>query len=228
MTTLSDEDIIEKALENIPVCEPNDRYRQKRLLTILQAWVHLAEQHSIEYWITYGTLVGYIQRGGLLPHDPDVDILIMYHNTQKLVELSESNFSSIYEIKVQPQWKNFDYADRSYFRDQGINFVAPNARFIHRETHYHVDIFPAYAFNPLHANQSTEQAQSESIAIYDLYYKWILHPRNWTYPLKTCYFNDIKVWCPAEHEKLVENLYGSSALNKSDTECVSGSWVKAK
>ncbi|CAF5117823.1 unnamed protein product [Rotaria sp. Silwood1] len=136
------------------------------------------------------------------------------------------NFSTDYEIKVQPQWHIVGDTHRSYFREQGINFVAPNARFIHRKTRYHVDIFPAYDFNPLYANKSIEDKQSENLTIYNTKYNWLSYPRSWTYPLKTCYFSDIKVLCPAEPEKLVEILFGSDAITTSDTKCVNGSWIK--
>ncbi|CAF3970644.1 unnamed protein product, partial [Rotaria sordida] len=95
---------IEKVLEHIPICTPKDRPRQRNLLTMLQAWSHLAEQHHIPYWISYGTLVGYVQRRGLLPHDLDVDVIMMSDDTPQLIKLSQLNFSSDYVIKVQPQW----------------------------------------------------------------------------------------------------------------------------
>ncbi|CAF4104011.1 unnamed protein product, partial [Rotaria sordida] len=222
-----DDDLIEKALEHIPICTPKDRPRQRNLLTMLQAWSHLAEQHRIPYWISYGTLVGYVQRRGLLPHDLDVDIIMMSDDTPQLIKLSQSNFSSDYEIKVQPQWYIANHSYRSYFRKEGIHFVAPNARFIHRKTQYHVDIFPAYDFNPLYANKSIEDKQSENLAIQALRNHWLSYPRNWTYPLETCYFSEIKVLCPAQPEKFVATIYGSNAVRKSDTRCVHGRWVAA-
>jgi hypothetical protein len=150
----------------------------------------------------------------------------MSSDTPKLIEISKLNFSSTYEIKVQPQWKIVEESKRSYFRKDGINFVAPNARFIHRKARYHVDIFPAYDFNPTYANKSIETQESENLTVHDADYKWLSYPRSWTYPLETCYFSEIKVLCPAEPEKLVELLYGASALTKSDKKCVNGSWVR--
>ena len=70
-----------------------------------------------------------------------------------------------------------------------------------------------------------KEKQSENLTEYDPSYDWISYPRSWTYPLQICYFSEIKVLCPAKPEKLVELLYGTSALTKSDTKCVNGSWV---
>ncbi|CAF2030823.1 unnamed protein product [Rotaria magnacalcarata] len=225
-TRLSDEEFIEKVLKSVPTCESDDRDRQRYLLHGLQAWSQLAEKYNIQYWISYGTLVGFTQRGGLLPHDLDTDIMILFNDTRKLVEVSKLNFSSTYEIKVQPQWEIAEETKRSYFRKDGINFVAPNARFIHLKTRYHVDIFPAYDFNPIHANKSTEMKQSENLTIYDINYNWLSYPRSWTYPLKTCYFSEIKLLCPAEPKQLVATIYGVSSLTKSDRKCANGSWVR--
>ncbi|CAF4718809.1 unnamed protein product, partial [Rotaria socialis] len=134
---------------------------------MVQAWSHLAEKYNIQYWLSFGTLVGYVQRRGLLPHDLDIDVTMLSSDTPKLIEISKLNFSSTYEIKVQPQWKIVDELKRSYFRKDGINFIAPNARFIHQKTRYHVDIFPAYDFNPTYANESTEMQQSENLTVHD-------------------------------------------------------------
>ncbi|CAF4740603.1 unnamed protein product, partial [Rotaria sp. Silwood2] len=48
------------------------------------------EQYNPQYWITFGTLVGYVQRRGLLPHDLDVDVIMMSDDTPQLIKLSQS------------------------------------------------------------------------------------------------------------------------------------------
>ncbi len=224
---LSDENIsIEQALQRIPTCTSGDRQRQRIVLTNLQAWAQLAEKHNIQYWLSSGSLVGYVQRRGLLPHDLDTDVNMMTDDMPQLIKVSKSNFSSLYEIKIQPQWNIVGKDKRSYFRDQGIHFIVPNARFIDRKTHNHVDIFPSYNFNPLYSSNLTENQPSENITEYSVSYEWFSYPRTWTYPLQTCYFSGIKLLCPAEPEKLVAAMYGVTALTKSDTKCVNGSWVR--
>ena len=145
----------------------------------------------------------------------------MHDDMPLLVNMSQTNFSSNYEIRVQPHWKIIGETKRSYFRDQGIHFVAPNARFMDRKTGDHVDIFPGYNFNPLYPNNT-----SENITEYDVWYRWLSYPRNWTYPLQTCYFSEIKVLCPAQPEKIVATMYGVKSLTKSDRKCVNGSWFR--
>ncbi|CAF0736709.1 unnamed protein product [Adineta steineri] len=197
---------VEDALDHVPTCNSNDRSRQRC------------------YWIAYGTLIGYVQRGGLIPHDHDADVLILAQDTQYLVPFSNANFSSAYEIKVHPQWSTIiDEKKRSYFRSEGINFVAPNARYIDRKLHYHVDIWPTYEFHP---DQSTNITYfRKTLTDYDNSYNWVSSPMNWTFPLKPCMFSGIKVWCPAMPERIVTMVYGVGSINKTDRKCVNGTWI---
>ncbi|CAF2590205.1 unnamed protein product [Rotaria sp. Silwood2] len=214
---------IEQALKQMPICNSKDRPRQRNLLTILHAWTHFANTHNIQYWIAYGTLVGYVQGQGLLPHDSDTDVLILAQDTQQLIPFSNVNFSSIYEIKVHPQWSSAGFANRSYFPLQRINFIAPNARFIHRTLRYHVDIWPIYDYHPAQSRNRTKTIKT--LTEYSTSYTWISSPIEWTFPLKPCIFSSIKVWCPAMPEKLVTMLYGIKALNETDKICVNGTWI---
>ena len=220
MSTLSDSDLIEKALETIPTCESGDRKHQRILLSLLQAWSQLAEKYHIEYWLLYGSLVGYVQRQGLLPHDGDIDVVVDDEQIPKLINISQTNFSTDYEIKIQPQWKIVGFENRVYFRDQGIHFIQPNARFIHKDSWKHVDIFPLYYFHPVYGNQS------DNITIYDNQDRWLSIPRKWVYPIETCYFSGIQTRCPTEPKTIVSTLYGASAVHQSNRKCENGSWVR--
>lgn len=214
---------LEIILEQIPVCTSYDRYRQRNLLKMLIDWDQFASKHRIQYWIAYGTLVGYVQRRGLLPHDEDIDVVILGKDTERLVPFVTRNFSSKYDIKVHPRWYIPGYQNRSYYSSKGIDFIAPNARFTHRLLHYHIDIWPIYEYHPDHPkNQTTTR---RTLTDYNSDYEWSSTPRHWTFPLKRCEFSGIQVWCPAMPEKLVEKTYGASALNESDTRCVDGSWI---
>jgi hypothetical protein len=227
----NESELIEDALLNIPTCTPRDRARQRALLLTLRTWTHLAHKFNIQYWIAYGTLVGYVQWRGLLPHDPDVDIIMMAQDTAQLVtlttSLSNENLtwfdSKLYKLVVHPQWFIAGWENRSYYRSQGINFIAPNARLINQKEHLHVDIWPIYDYHPGESDNSTNKIPM--LTEFDVHYNWKSNPRNWTFPLHSCDLSGIRVWCPAEPRKLVHALYKEAALYKSDTLCVNGSWV---
>lgn len=223
--------LIETALLDIPVCTSADRVRQRALLATLQTWVRLVHDFHVRYWITFGTLVGYVQRRTLLPHDQDIDILIMGQDTSQLVRmalnLSLQNLSwfdsNMYKLIIHPQWYIVQWENRSYFPSQSINFKAPNARFIHQQESVHIDIWPIYDYHPEHVNNTNDR--TPMITGIDLKYKWESSPKFWTFPLRPCDLSGIRVWCPAEPEEIVCATYGKEALYKSDTKCLNGSWV---
>lgn len=221
---LSDDDLIKRALDELPTCTSSDRHHQTILLTNLLKWSQLAEKHHLQYWISAGSLVGYVQRGGLIPHDSDIDITMLTDDVPQLINIGQSNIPSDYQLIIHPQWNIVAYQNRSYYYDDGIPFVTPNARFIHRKSRRHVDIFPAYHFNPNFSESKPENQSVANLTEYNTAYEWFSYPREWTYPLQTCYFSGIKVLCPAQPKKLVEAVYGVEALTVSDTVCINGKW----
>jgi phosphorylcholine metabolism protein LicD len=216
---------IEQAIEHIPICTANDRSRHRALIHTLQVWTKFAQQHHIRYWIAYGTLVSYVQRRGLLPYDPDINLFIMAQDTSQLLQLSQLNILSTYELKVHPQWYIVDDTKRWYFSSEGIDFVAPNARFINSNDNLHLDIWPIYDYHPNHTR--IEKNSRAMLTAYDKSYKWRSTPKEWTFPLQECKFSGVEVWCPAEPEKLVTDIYGEISFNMSSEKCVNGTWVKS-
>ena len=47
---------------------------QRASLEILKAVIKLCDQLQLNYWITYGTLLGAVRHGGFIPWDDDLDI----------------------------------------------------------------------------------------------------------------------------------------------------------
>ncbi|UJR14160.1 hypothetical protein I4U23_001155 [Adineta vaga] len=214
---------IENTLETIPVCESGDRDRQRSLLRMFYAWTQFAHEHNLRYWLCDGSLVGYTRLRGLIPHDSDVDVLMLHSDTKRLASLTYVNFSSIYQLRVHPQWEIIGEKNRSYFESQGITFVAPNARVYNLEDNRHVDIWPIYDFHPDQPTNTT--LRGKTLFQYSIDYAWASYPIEWTFPLKPCLFSQLKTWCPAMPEKIVSLLYGSQAVNQSDHICKDGSWV---
>ncbi|CAF2061075.1 unnamed protein product [Rotaria magnacalcarata] len=215
--------LIEKALQRIPTCTPDDGARQSALLHTLLQWSQFAQEHNIRYWIAYKTLLGYAQRDGLLPNALDVDILAMAQDTSRLAELRTLNFSSDYELKVHPQWFIVEKTRRSYFDEEGIDFVGPNARFVNRKDHVHINIWPMYDYHP---NQTRIEKNSKPMLTEcDRNYKWKSSPKEWTFPLQKYLLSGIKVWCPTDSKNLVAHIYGKVSGNLSSIACVNGVWI---
>lgn len=231
ITKVNETDSMELSISRIPICTSNDRIRHRTLLRTLLTWIQIAEKFHINYWIAYGTLVGYVQRHGLLPHDQDIDILIMSQETVQLVKLavnlSSGNLAGIdpnlYKLVVHPEWFVADSKYRSYHPQDGINFVAPNARFYHIQSNFHIDIWPMYHYHP--GPSHGDSTGSSMLTEYDINYHWQSHPERWTFPLKPCHFSGIKLWCPREPKMIVKAIYGDKSLYASDKSCINGTWM---
>ena len=217
--------LIEQALQRIPTCTSDDRTRQRALLHTLQAWKHFAQEYHIRYWIAYGSLLGYIYHRAVLPHDPNIDLLVMAQDTSELLRLSQLKFSSNYKLRVHPQWYLVEHTKRSYFHSEKIDFLAPNARFVSNgDENLFINIWPIYDYNP--NGTRIEKDSTPMLTAYDTDYQWKSSPREWTFPLRECEFSGISVWCPAEAEKLVAHIYGDIAVDMPPVKCVNTSWVR--
>lgn len=222
----SNEVIIKQNTEKIQKCTAFDRIRQERAMRALSAWIQFANRYKIKYWLTFGTLLGSVREGGFLPQDSDADVMIKAEDTKELFLLSSTNFSSIYVLNVQPQWQIINIWKRKYARKIGINFIAPNARIVHRKHKNYVDIWPAYELQP--ENSRVIGNSTKTLSQLNKSYKSISMPMEWTFPLKSCEFSGLKVWCPAMPEKILTVFYGEKALNKSDKVCVNAKWIRNK
>lgn len=221
------DDSIDKALLQIPICNAEDRPRQRALLQTLKFWSQIARQSNLRYWISFGTLVGFVQNGGLLPYSVDLSINFMAQDTPRLIEISRQNFSSDFELKIQPEWFYVRHSDRQVFPQHQIDFVVPNARLINRKDNVHLDVYPSYDYDPSMSNSKNltrTNIISNNLTEFDADFNWISSPRHWTFPLNVCFFNSIKLVCPAEPTKLVTLIFGPNALNSSETKCQNGTW----
>ena len=216
---------IERALQRIPICTSEDRSRHRALLFALQAWNRFAQQNNIQYWIAFETLLGYVYHHALLPHQSSIDLFIMAHHTSRLFHLSHSSLSPVYKLKVHPQWHLVDPIKRSYFISEGIDFVAPNARFIDTDDMVYLNIWPIYDSNP-NETRITQDSRT-MLKGYGPNHRWRSTPKRWTFPLRECEFSGMKVWCPSEAEKIVDDMYGEMSVNISSKRCINGSWVNS-
>ncbi|CAF3514896.1 unnamed protein product [Rotaria sp. Silwood1] len=206
---------IEQALKRISRCNEEDHLRQRALLYTLQTWNNLAQSYHLQYWIAYKTLAAYIQYNDLSPYDNDIDIFIMYQDIPKLLNLSNANYSSTYELEIHPQWFITEVFNRSYTPSDIIGFTIQNARFINHDNNVSINIWPIYKYYNKHILLFVEYSDFDNL---------ILSPIEWTFPLEPCVFSGIKIWCPAQPKKLTTTLYKQTSLFVS---CINGSWIRS-
>lgn len=54
-----------------------ERYRHKELRKLALSVIPKLNEHKINYWVDYGTLLGIIREGDIIKHDEDVDICLI-------------------------------------------------------------------------------------------------------------------------------------------------------
>jgi hypothetical protein len=75
-----------------------------KLIEIFKKAKNILEEHDIDYWIEYGTLLGYIRDKKLIDWDVDVDIAIKENEFKKIIKLIP-HFREI-GFNVRFKWRN--------------------------------------------------------------------------------------------------------------------------
>ena len=79
---------------NTPRCRTAQNYRaptraccRRHIRDLLAGVQELFAAHDITWWADYGTLLGAVRHGGMIPHDKDADIGILAEDFERLLEL---------------------------------------------------------------------------------------------------------------------------------------------
>ena len=67
---------------------------QLRLVDILIEIDKICRKHNIQYWITFGTLLGAVRHGGFIPWDDDIDIAMPSDDLKKFIEIAPKELPS--------------------------------------------------------------------------------------------------------------------------------------
>jgi len=202
-------------------CNQDTFLKVEGLRKLWGSWTKFAQTFGIEYWINFGSLLGKIRLGGIIPYDEDIDVMIPNNVTFTLESLSKwfskTNNYSEYYLLVHPHWKL-----RPSLRNfsSPCNFKAPNARWQSRTSPLWVDIWSALP----------SLNSSANVTFLDKYRKWNETdvPKSWVYPLKKCVFEKIETFCPNEEFKIINKFYGINAtqVNQVVKICKAGNWTR--
>jgi len=106
--------------ENTPVCCATHLY------TILKDVTRVLEENNLEYFISFGTLLGAVRHGGLIPWDTDVDIVVPEKDKEKIYKILTEKLDVHYLVK----------------EDREDNIVGSLIRvYFSKENSLHVDLF---------------------------------------------------------------------------------------
>jgi hypothetical protein len=161
---------------NIPQCCAS------HLVEILSDIVMLLDNHNIQYFISFGTLLGAVRHKGIIPWDTDIDIIIAKKDQGKIynVLLNELNNRS-YSVKIDP--------------DENIAGEELIRVFLSETNSIHVDLFP-YIEN---AEQIT-------------FYKNKVFKIEDIFPLSQIRFYDLMLSAPKDIGHHLATLYGSDYM----------------
>ena len=113
---------VRKSVYGEPGC-PDNPWRED-LSELLSAWSNISKQNQIEYVLAYGSLLGVMRDGDVIPYDSDIDILVDINYFSIMKRLSvRRNFNSAdgkIRLVVQPEFSlNIRVDERKRFDCNG-------------------------------------------------------------------------------------------------------------
>ena len=81
---------------------------QLRLLDMMVEIDRICRRHNIQYWITFGTLLGAIRHGGFIPWDDDLDISMPSNDLKRFLEIAPKELPKdlfVQTTKTDPSFK---------------------------------------------------------------------------------------------------------------------------
>lgn len=81
-------------IQKVPKATGNMRLAQLANLELLKVIKKICEKHHLEYFLTFGSLLGAIRHHGYVPWDDDIDIIMMREDYNKLLSILDKEFAN--------------------------------------------------------------------------------------------------------------------------------------
>ena len=200
-------------------CKVN-RYRG-RLQKILSEWQKIVKRRNItQYFICFGSFLGSVRNGDIVPYDSDMDVCMFRHDYHKLypeeakrpVNLNDGKIHMLLQ-RHSPHPKS--NTPRQNCKGEIVRSVAdhcsildPHGR-LYLGSLIYLDIFMIED----HGRQFWDEYRDQ------------IHPRDNILPLKPCKYLGIDTLCPNNAEKYLNVYYGKDYM-KPHHICKGGKWVQ--
>jgi hypothetical protein len=155
---------------------------------IMQDLAQLMDAAGITWWADYGTVLGYVRHGGMIPWDKDGDLGVLGEDRDKLL--------SLFPILVKKgYWPRYSQPKTNRFRSGDRVKVCLSQR-----NHTNVDLFIWY-------RRPGKMLDRLNYIAADMY-KGREMPQSWILPTRRGEWDGIDIAIPAKPEKLAEHRYG--------------------
>ncbi|VDP71418.1 unnamed protein product [Echinostoma caproni] len=196
-------------------CRKTDEQRRTLLHDTLQHWIRFADEHQIWWCLSYGSLIGSLRDGNIIPYDSDMDIFILGSQESKLRHLATNRwwirrgkFNLITRpgpfCSRGPGERANCYGIKVAKLSDMCAFCGPFAR-VFMDYGKYIDLFSIHL--ELHTNKEGKpvkfgfvlEGQTDRNLV-----EWPL-----LIPLSRCQILGLEVPCPQQSHRLLEKLYGT-------------------
>ncbi len=156
------------------------RLRQQENLFLLKKFIAVCEKYGLQYWLDFGSLLGAVRHGKIIPWDDDVD-----------VSMSKSEFDKLAELMKNEDLNEVCYIP--FYGDMIARFIFVN------DTGAFLDIYCYDEFSDRLSSRCHFENKAYRAAI----------PRNIIFPLSKVRFEGMEVNAPADCDSYLRIKYGN-------------------
>ncbi|KAF7262724.1 hypothetical protein EG68_00007 [Paragonimus skrjabini miyazakii] len=210
--------------------------RRQSLLRTLKHWIKFAEDNMIIWWITYGSLLGSVRNGTMIPYDTDMDIAISGPHEAKLRRLAtdRQNITPGQFNLITRPGDHCVYSTGSRVDCTGKQvtsltdscaFCGPLARIFYEFGQY-IDIYQVHLELRLNSANKPLSFGFYDEGTHEYTLTENLHNASSLFPLSSCRMMGLDVPCPNEPDKILEEVYGTDfIIPKYKCNLTNGEWT---
>ncbi|KAA3674498.1 uncharacterized protein DEA37_0005546 [Paragonimus westermani] len=210
--------------------------RRQSLLRTLKHWIRFANDNMIIWWITYGSLLGSVRNGTMIPYDTDMDIAILGSHEAQLRRLAtdRQNITPGQFNLVTRPGDHCVYSTGSRVDCTGKQvtsltdtcaFCGPLARIFYEFGQY-IDIYQVHLELRLNSANKPLSFGFYDEGTHEYTPTENLHDASSLFPLSSCRMMGLDVPCPSEPDKILEEVYGAEfIIPKYKCNLTNGEWT---
>jgi len=178
------------------------------------AFVKMASEKDILFWISHGALIGWYWNNLILPWDDDIDVQTSVAGFLKLIELNQTVFEKRYLLDVNPYALGPRHMN---WRTKNLELNRIDARFIDIENGMFLDI-TMLSIMETHADPNSCTTDKIGSDQQHLSCEWKIgcqahaYHYNELFPIQRTLFDDFVVWRPNQVTSILKGEYGTKAM----------------